>query len=82
MSRYRYPAAVAVAVRRVRGPVCGRLRAEAWSGHGAGHCADSQTTPSTCGRIVARRWAVLEPKSRIVRFTPTGEQKMTAWFSR
>jgi DNA-binding transcriptional ArsR family regulator len=32
--------------------------------------------------VVARRWAVLEPKSRIVRFTPTGEQKMTAWFSR
>jgi len=32
--------------------------------------------------VVARRWAVLEPKSRIVRFTPAGEQKMTAWFSR
>jgi hypothetical protein len=32
--------------------------------------------------VVARRWAVLEPKSRIVRFSPAGEQKMTAWFSR
>ena len=32
--------------------------------------------------VGARRWAVLEPRSRIVRFTPTGEQKMTAWFSR
>ena len=32
--------------------------------------------------VVARRWAMLEPKSRIVRFSPSGEQKMTAWFSR
>jgi DNA-binding transcriptional ArsR family regulator len=32
--------------------------------------------------VVARRWAALEPKSRIVRFSPSGEQKMTAWFSR
>jgi len=32
--------------------------------------------------VVARRWAVREPKSRVVRFTPSGEQKMTAWFSR
>jgi len=33
-------------------------------------------------QVVARRWAVREPKSRIVRFSPSGEQKMTAWFSR
>jgi DNA-binding transcriptional ArsR family regulator len=32
--------------------------------------------------VVARRWAVREPKSRIVRFSTAGEQKMTAWFSR
>ena len=32
--------------------------------------------------VVARRWAVRDAKSRVVRFSATGEQKMTAWFSR
>jgi hypothetical protein len=32
--------------------------------------------------VVARRWAVREAKSRVVRFSPAGEQKMKAWFSR
>ena len=32
--------------------------------------------------VVARRWAVREAKSRVVRFSAAGEQKMTAWFSR
>jgi DNA-binding transcriptional ArsR family regulator len=32
--------------------------------------------------VVERRWAVRETKSRVVRFSAAGEQKMTAWFSR
>jgi DNA-binding transcriptional ArsR family regulator len=32
--------------------------------------------------VVARRWAVRETKSRVVRFSPAGEQKMAAWFQR
>jgi len=32
--------------------------------------------------VVARRWAVRETKSRVVRFSAGGEQKMTAWFQR
>jgi DNA-binding transcriptional ArsR family regulator len=32
--------------------------------------------------VVARRWAVREAKSRVVRFSPAGEQKLKAWFSR
>jgi DNA-binding transcriptional ArsR family regulator len=32
--------------------------------------------------VVARRWAVREAKSRVVRFSPAGEQKLRAWFSR
>jgi DNA-binding transcriptional ArsR family regulator len=32
--------------------------------------------------VVAHRWAVREPKSRVVRFSPAGEQKLKAWFSR
>jgi DNA-binding transcriptional ArsR family regulator len=32
--------------------------------------------------VVERRWAVREAKSRVVRFSAAGEQKMTAWFSR
>jgi len=32
--------------------------------------------------VVVRRWAVRDAKSRVVRFSATGEQKMTAWFSR
>jgi len=32
--------------------------------------------------VVDRRWAVREAKSRVVRFSPAGEQKMKAWFSR
>ena len=32
--------------------------------------------------VVARRWAIRETKSRVVRFSAAGEQKMTAWFSR
>ena len=32
--------------------------------------------------VVARRWAVRDAKSRVVRFSATGEQKMAAWFSR
>ena len=32
--------------------------------------------------VVARRWAARDAKSRVVRFSATGEQKMAAWFSR
>ena len=32
--------------------------------------------------ILARRWAVCEKGTRVVRFSPAGENKMTAWFSR
>jgi DNA-binding transcriptional ArsR family regulator len=32
--------------------------------------------------VLARGWAVHERKTRVVRFTPAGEQKMQAWFSR
>jgi DNA-binding transcriptional ArsR family regulator len=32
--------------------------------------------------VVARRWAVREARSRVVRFSPAGEQKLKAWFSR
>jgi len=32
--------------------------------------------------VVARRWAVREAKSRVVRFSPAGEQKLKAWFAR
>jgi hypothetical protein len=32
--------------------------------------------------VVARRWAVCDAKSRVVRFSATGEQKMASWFSR
>ncbi len=32
--------------------------------------------------VLARRWAAREPKSRVVRFSAAGEQKMRAWFSR
>ena len=32
--------------------------------------------------VVARHWAVREAKSRVVRFSPAGEQKLKAWFSR
>src|SRR3954452_23465069 len=32
--------------------------------------------------ILAGGWAVHEPRTRIVRFSPTGEQKMRAWLSR
>jgi len=32
--------------------------------------------------VVARRWAVRDAKSRVVRFSAAGEQKMAAWFSR
>ena len=32
--------------------------------------------------ILAQRWAAREAKTRIVRFSSTGERKMTAWFSR
>ena len=32
--------------------------------------------------ILELRWAVREAKTRIVRFSATGEQKLTAWFSR
>jgi DNA-binding transcriptional ArsR family regulator len=32
--------------------------------------------------VVARRWAVRETKSRVVRFSAAGEQKMAAWFQR
>jgi DNA-binding transcriptional ArsR family regulator len=33
-------------------------------------------------RIVANGWAVREAKSRIVRFSPAGERKLQAWWSR
>ena len=32
--------------------------------------------------VLGRGWAVREKKTRIVRFSPAGEQKMRAWFSR
>ena len=32
--------------------------------------------------VVARRWAVRDARSRVVRFPASGEQKMAAWFSR
>ena len=32
--------------------------------------------------VVARRWAVCDAKSRVVRFSATGEQKMASWLSR
>jgi hypothetical protein len=32
--------------------------------------------------IVARGWAVREKKTRVVRFSPAGEQKLKAWLSR
>jgi DNA-binding transcriptional ArsR family regulator len=32
--------------------------------------------------ILTRRWAVREPRSRIVRFSAGGEDKLKAWFSR
>jgi hypothetical protein len=32
--------------------------------------------------ILRRGWAVREVRTRIVRFSPAGEQKMQAWFSR
>ncbi|MBX9775235.1 MAG: helix-turn-helix domain-containing protein [Xanthobacteraceae bacterium] len=32
--------------------------------------------------IVAQGWAVREPKSRIVRFSPAGERKLQAWWPR
>jgi DNA-binding transcriptional ArsR family regulator len=32
--------------------------------------------------VLARGWAARERKTRVVRFSPTGEQKMRAWFSR
>jgi hypothetical protein len=32
--------------------------------------------------IVARGWADREAKSRVVRFSAAGEQKLKAWFSR
>jgi DNA-binding transcriptional ArsR family regulator len=32
--------------------------------------------------VVARRWAVRDAKSRVVRFSAAGEQKMADWFSR
>ena len=32
--------------------------------------------------ILERRWAVREARTRIVRFSAAGEQKLTAWFSR
>jgi hypothetical protein len=32
--------------------------------------------------ILASRWAVREPKTRVVRFSETGERKLVAWFSR
>lgn len=32
--------------------------------------------------ILARGWAVREPRTRIVRFSPAGEQKMRTWLSR
>jgi DNA-binding transcriptional ArsR family regulator len=32
--------------------------------------------------IVARGWADREPKTRVVRFSAAGEQKLKAWFSR
>jgi hypothetical protein len=32
--------------------------------------------------ILARRWAAREPRSRIVRFSAEGEDKLKAWFSR
>jgi hypothetical protein len=33
-------------------------------------------------RILAEGWAVCEPKTRVVRFSGTGEGKLSAWFSR
>ena len=33
-------------------------------------------------RILARGWAVREAKTRIVRFSTAGEQRLRAWFSR
>jgi hypothetical protein len=32
--------------------------------------------------IVARGWADREAKTRVVRFSPAGEQRLRAWFSR
>ena len=32
--------------------------------------------------VLARGWAVRERKSRVIRFSPGGEHKMRAWFSR
>jgi len=32
--------------------------------------------------ILAMRWAVREPKTRVVRFSETGERKLVAWFTR
>jgi len=33
-------------------------------------------------KILASRWAVREPKTRVVRFSDAGERKLVAWFSR
>jgi hypothetical protein len=33
-------------------------------------------------KILAQRWAVCEPKTRVVRFSASGERKLQAWFSR
>jgi hypothetical protein len=33
------------------------------------------------GHILARGWAAREPRSRIVRFSATGERSLQAWFS-
>lgn len=32
--------------------------------------------------VLARGWASRERKTRVIRFSPTGEQRMRAWFSR
>ena len=32
--------------------------------------------------VLARGWAVRERKTGVIRFSPAGEQKMRAWFSR
>ena len=32
--------------------------------------------------MLARSWAVQERKTRVVRFSPAGEQRARAWFSR
>jgi hypothetical protein len=33
-------------------------------------------------RVLTRGWAVREPGTRVVRFSPDGERRMKAWFSR